>query len=102
MWFQKLPSESARQQRLLPNVIDEISIHDPSRVFAVIPGFENHEDYIHVTYRNFAKAIDRMAWWMKRKLAKRTGFGAVAYMGPADIGYQIVTVAACKIGVKVS
>ena len=90
-------------QRLLPTVIDEISEKEPEKVFAIIPRTLNLDDgFVNVTYRDFGNAINRMAAWLEEKMGRSSSFKTLAYMGPSDIGYFIMTIAACKVGFKVS
>ncbi|RDL42326.1 uncharacterized protein BP5553_02305 [Venustampulla echinocandica] len=97
-----LPSESKIGRRLLPVVIDEISTYDPSRIFATIPISESLRDgFMDVTYRDFANAINRMSAWFDHEFGgKSSSFETVSYNGPPDLGYSIMTLAACKMGFK--
>ncbi|EPE36543.1 NAD(P)-binding Rossmann-fold containing protein [Glarea lozoyensis ATCC 20868] len=97
MLFKRLPSEDSQEPRLLPNLIDEIALHDPSRIFAIIPGFQDPNDFIHITFRDLAKAIDRTAWWMKETFDHGGSSKVLVYVGSCDILYHIVIVAAAKL-----
>lgn len=96
-------SPSRHGQRLLPRVIDEIAETEPEKIFAVIPRtFDLDDGFMNVTYSDFAKAIHRMSAWLEGKLGRSSSFETVAYIGPSDIGYFILAIAACKVGFKVS
>lgn len=99
-----LPSDSKVGRRLLPVLIDEISTHDPFRIFASIPVSESLLDgFVEISYRDFANAINGMAAWFERQFGgKSSSFETVPYSGPPDLGYSIIILAACKMGFKVS
>ncbi len=90
-------------RRLLPVLVDEISRDDPERIFASLARSSNPEDgFKDVTYRSFANAINKAAWWLETKLGKGQNFEVLAYAGPSDIRYPIIAYAAVKAGYKVS
>ena len=89
-------------RRLLPVLVDEISRDDPERVFVSEPLSSNPEDgFRNVTYRSFANAINKVAWWLEEKLGKGQNFEVLAYTGPSDIRYPIIAYATVKAGYKV-
>lgn len=90
-------------QRLVPHVIDEIARTDPDQVCYIIP--VSDESYRHgkrtITYAIMAQAVDRAAWFLKRELGPNTTAGeTLAYLGPNDLRYFILTIAAIKAGYK--
>jgi len=97
------PSQIPYGQRLMPVVIDELSEKQPEKIFAIIPRTLDLDDgFVNVTYRDFANAINRMAEWLEEKMGRSSSFETLAYMGPFDLGYFVMLLAACKVGFKVS
>ena len=89
--------------RLLPQVVDKLSRTDPKRVYATFPlSSDLSRGFRDVTMREIAKAINKLAWWIRMKLGRSTVFETIAYIGPSDLRYAIVFLAAVKCGYKVS
>lgn len=90
-------------QRLLPSIIDEIAFTDAKRTFALVPKTANPEDgFTEIDFGCFARAIDACAWWLQRELGGPFTPKTVAYLGPLDLMYHIVSLAATKVGHVVS
>jgi acyl-coenzyme A synthetase/AMP-(fatty) acid ligase len=91
--------------RLLPTLIDEIAESTPTRIYASIPKIDTDlsQGFKHITYAEFAQAINACSWWLDETLGKAADgtFPTFAYFGPRDLGYCIVVVAAAKVGRKV-
>ncbi|KAJ5765091.1 hypothetical protein N7520_004650 [Penicillium odoratum] len=90
-------ADEYRGQRLLPHVIDYYAHHEPDRVFASIcksgspdNGFED------ITMRSMATAVNYMAWWLSKNLKKGSKRRTLAYIGPSDLRYTVIFVAAIK------
>ena len=87
---------------LVQHLIDERAIKESDRLFCAVPKSENIDDGLrHVTYREFANAVNRCAWWLEKELEKSQRFETIAYIGPSDLRYVIITIAANKTGFKV-
>jgi acyl-CoA synthetase (AMP-forming)/AMP-acid ligase II len=91
-------------RRLVPVAVDDFAAEQPDKIFAYFPKSSNVKDgFINVTYSALARAIDRTAWWLEERLGGRsTTFETLAYIGPSDLRYTILMVAAVKTGYKVS
>ncbi|KIW80214.1 hypothetical protein Z517_06829 [Fonsecaea pedrosoi CBS 271.37] len=88
-------------RRLLPTVIDERARKEPDKPVAYLQRSESLADgFWPVTFRLFANAVNRAAWWMKERVQIPEANGAVAYLGPFDIRYFIFIYAANKLGVQ--
>ena len=92
-------------RRLIPTIIDNHAKRHPNKVYAHIP--EDSEilskGFRKVTYAMLANAINKAAWWLEDQLGPSNGtFETVAYVGPKDLVYPILVVAAIKCGRKVS
>jgi len=90
-------------RRLIPRIIDEHAEEHPESPVYSIPRTANLEDgFDNVTWLQLANAINRVAWWIEDNLGRSDTFESLAYFGPTDIRYAIITVAAQKTGYKVS
>lgn len=95
-------SPEIRGRRLLPNVVDNLASSDPTRTFASIPLSYNLQDgFRDITYKEFARAIDRCAWWMEESLGGSQTFETLNYVGPQDLRYAMLLFAAIKTGYQV-
>lgn len=92
-------------QRLLPQVVDEYARTDPSRLYASIPHHATDVSggFHDVTMAKLAAVVNRLAWWIQ-SLVGTGGLDAVAYIGPSDIRYAAMFLAAvkCKYKVRIS
>lgn len=93
------------EPRLIAHVVSERAINAPNTIWASIPksqtdpsiGFEN------ITFARLNYAITRAARWMQDRLDLQGSLAsrALAYVGPPDTRYIILTIAAIKTGSKV-
>jgi acyl-CoA synthetase (AMP-forming)/AMP-acid ligase II len=89
-------------QRLIYHIIDERGRNNHPRPYAAIPRTPNISDgFQDISWQAFANAINRCATWMRELLGVTSTCQAVAYLGPLDLRYQIIAVAAGKIGYAV-
>lgn len=89
--------------RLLPQVVDELSRSDPTRVYATLPRSSDlSRGFRDVTMLEIAMAVNKLAWWIEMNLGRSTVFETIAYIGPSDLRHAIVFLAAVKCGYKVS
>ena len=91
-------------KRLLPPLITHFAKTDPTKVYASIPRCNEDlaQGFRDITYMTFANAINKAAWWLEGRLGKSNGeFETFAYLGPRDLRYAILAVAAIKVGRKV-
>ncbi len=90
-------------RRLIPHLIDERAEKNWSQPFTSLSRSANPIDgFEDISYRKFADAVNRCAWWMQDVLGKSCEYNTIAYTGPSDIRYGILTIAAIKTGFKVS
>lgn len=91
-------------RRLLVTLIDRYAVEEPLSVWGVIPLDEQvlSEGFRDITYGNFANAINIAASWLQERLPPPTcDFQTIAYVGPKDVRYPIIAVAAAKLQRKV-
>jgi acyl-CoA synthetase (AMP-forming)/AMP-acid ligase II len=87
--------------RLIINIIDERAKSEPSREWISVPNSSNPKDgWRKITYKQAANAISRVA----NKIVETSGTpkeGAhptIAYIGPNDVRYLVLTFGAIKAG----
>lgn len=86
-------------QRLLIQVIDERAAAGHSRPYASIAQGGNFEDgFQDVSYGSFANAINRCAHWLLDRFGCSSSYETIAYIGPLDLRYNILAMAAVKTG----
>lgn len=85
-------------RRLPPVLLDEIAAQDPERVlYSIAKTDKMHDGFQDVTYKTVANAVNRAAHWLKEVLG--TGKSRVfCYLGPLDLRYMILVMAAPKAG----
>jgi len=84
-------------------VIDEAAEKNPDHILYTIPLTSNPLDgFREISYRTYANAINRAAWWLKSILGISDCFETIGYMGINDLRYQILCFSAMKVGYKVS
>jgi acyl-CoA synthetase (AMP-forming)/AMP-acid ligase II len=86
-----------------PTLIEERSRDTPDRIYAIIPKSTDVQDgYKDFTYKQLAKAVDKMSWWLDQSLGKSVDLDTVAYMGANDLRYTFLYIAAVKTRRKVT
>ncbi|KAH7336688.1 hypothetical protein BKA65DRAFT_563960 [Rhexocercosporidium sp. MPI-PUGE-AT-0058] len=97
------PHSIPHGHRLIPTQIDQLSLTNPSKLFACIPRSSSlSEGFRDVTYRDFARGIDRAAAWIEEKfgIGGEGLFRTLAYVGVFDLRYFLIMVGAVKVGFK--
>ncbi|KAL8652126.1 MAG: hypothetical protein Q9210_002877, partial [Variospora velana] len=99
----EMGSNAPYGQRLLARVIDDYAAKQPDRAWVTVSRSDDlTQGFIDITFRRFAKAIDRTAFWLEDRLGASHGsFETFVYAGDKDIRYPIMAVAAVKVGRKV-
>jgi hypothetical protein len=88
--------------RLLPAVVDEIAQIQPDLTYAFAPLTTNVADgFEAITFFDIATATNYLAAWIDRNIGRTTCFDTIAYMGPGDLRYVVVFLAAVKCDYKV-
>ena len=89
--------------RLVPQVLDERAKSNPQGSVWSVPKTSNLADgFRDISYGQVARAINKAAWWIDEHVGKSTTFEKLAYIGPPDLRYSILTIAAQKTGHTVS
>lgn len=96
-----MATPNIRGQRLLPSLLDELSANRPTCVLYSFAKTSSPADgFQDVTTREFARAVNRCAWYLEETLGRGENFPTLTYMGPQDIVYLILTLACVKTGYK--
>ncbi|KAL6916435.1 hypothetical protein FSST1_007930 [Fusarium sambucinum] len=97
-------------RRLIPQILDRLALADPERVIYSIASFPNDQpNFREITAREFTKAVDKTAWWIRSQLHSTNGASnrdailsskiqALGYIGPHDIRHVLLTYGAVKAG----
>lgn len=94
-----VPNVEELKVELLPDVIDRRGRENPDSVFCAVPcGLEVKDGFRDVTFFEFANAINRASWFLEKCLGKSTNFDVLCYLGPSDLRYSILAIAAVKTG----
>lgn len=97
----KPPADCGR--RLIPKVLDDIACSDPQRPFISVPRTSNIQDgYEDVSYSTFAGAVNRCSWWIEKEIGRERNSKTLFYIGPLDLRYLLILLAAAKTGHIVS
>lgn len=91
-------------KRLIVSLIDQYAADEPEKIYALVPRHEEDlsQGFKDITYAQLANAINHASWWLESTLGKSDGsFETFAYVGPKDLMYPILTVAAAKVGRRV-
>ena len=96
-------SQTGYGHRLIPQLIDERAKMNPhGSVWSVPKSSDLADGFRDISYVQVARAINKAAWWIDEHIGKSTTFENLAYIGPPDLRYAILTVAAQKTGHTVS
>ncbi|OAA72981.1 transferase family protein [Akanthomyces lecanii RCEF 1005] len=86
-------------RRLLPQIIDELAASHPEQsLFSLSSMVKNVLEFRDVSARQFAKAVDKTAWWLQEKVGKPAAIQPIGYIGPHDLRHILLTYACVKVG----
>ncbi len=89
------------RNELVPHIVDHLARVTPEAPYALYPvsPVSYDDGYRTITYKDFANAINGLAWWLNKTLGKPSvEFEVLAYIGPNDIRYTALLLAAVKAG----
>ena len=89
--------------QLLNHIIDESAAAEPNAPCFEIPrsNVSYEAGFRTVTRRQFANAVNGVAWWIKDSLGPGKDFETLAYFGSWDVKYNLLLFGAVKAGYKV-
>lgn len=98
--FSELPQGQVQYgRRLLSTVVDDRAAAGYERPFASIPRSKSVRDgFRDISYAVLANAVNRCAAWLRDTVAVTKEDETVIYIGPLDLRYQILALAAAKSG----
>ena len=89
-------------RRLVPQVLDELAVTDPKRVYAAIPKTADVKDgYQDITVADLARCVNFTAKWIEDKFGRSDVFETITYVGLSDLRGIVTLLAAIKTGYKV-
>lgn len=81
--IQKNGNTPAYGRRLFPVLLDELARNDPNRLYASIPTSQSYSSGLKdINMATFARAVDRLSWWLEEQLGSAVEFPTIAYLGP--------------------
>ncbi|KIX96004.1 uncharacterized protein Z520_08259 [Fonsecaea multimorphosa CBS 102226] len=89
-------------ERTLPQVLEKRAKTVPHGLFAKVPlsPTSYSSGFRAATNLEVSNAVDEVAWLIEKELGRPKDFPTIAYLGPADLRYSIVVMAAMKTGHK--
>ena len=98
-----IPNDRPGRQ-LLNNIVDRAARATPDLVYAELPRspVDLRQGFRQVTYRDFANAINGVAWWLRNSLGLSTTFETLTYIGPNYRRHNMLLLGAVKAGYKVN
>jgi len=94
-------SQPAYGSRLLPQVLDDLATSKPERIYASFPKtFDLKDGFRDVTVLQMSHAVNAIAWWLEKHIGQSSNFETISYLGPPDVRYAIIFLAAVKCGYK--
>lgn len=71
-------------KRLIPQILDDLATSDPDLPVYSLVSTPDCTQSRHVSAREFVKAVDKTAWWLKSLIEDRatTAIRPLGYIGP--------------------
>lgn len=70
-------------RRLLPQIVDDLAASHPEQsLFSLSSMVKNVLEFREISARQFASAIDKMAWWLEEQIGKKAVIKPIGYIGP--------------------
>lgn len=97
------PTAFDHTKRLIPTLLEDGARSTPDRVWAKfsVSNTTYEQGFRAATYSQMLKAVNKVAWILDQSVGKSNTFDTLAYLGPSDLRYHIVLLAAIKTGYKV-
>ncbi|KAF7861579.1 hypothetical protein EAF04_008141 [Stromatinia cepivora] len=88
-------------KRLVAHYIHQFAIDDPNRICISIPlTSEPRDGFEDITFCQLDKAIDVASIWVEKQIGIGKDYESIAYVGPHDLRYIVLMIAAIKTGHK--
>jgi len=84
----------------LSNIVGHLSRETPEALYREYPisSLSYEEGYRRITYHDFANAINGAARWLSETLGLSKNHEVLTYIGPNDLRYTVLVLAAVKAG----
>lgn len=89
---------------LMPHLVDQKARTDPAALYLEYPidAADYRDGFRKISYGDFANAVNSLAWWLHETIGPSEVFETLAYVGPNDVRYPALILAAVKAGYVVS
>ncbi|TVY34617.1 Non-canonical non-ribosomal peptide synthetase [Lachnellula occidentalis] len=96
------PLTECESNAILPSIVDLRARSHPDRLYGASTwiGADGKLQLRRITYRNLSDAVNLCCQWLETRFGKSEDYTTLAYAGPNDYRYLIVTMAAAKTGHK--
>ncbi|KAF2028026.1 acetyl-CoA synthetase-like protein [Setomelanomma holmii] len=92
-------TDAYQQAKLLVTAIEERANWTPNNTYMRYPGPDwETKGYDTISWKQYASAIDKAAYWLDHKLGEAVSNDTIAYYGPNDPRYGILVPATMKTG----
>lgn len=94
-------SKTARWQGdLLPHIVDRLASETPDAIYALWPvaPASYQAGFREINYGQLANIVNGLAWWIVEQLGTGDGEQVLTYIGPNDVRYCALVLAAVKTG----
>ncbi|KAJ9490530.1 hypothetical protein VN97_g2712 [Penicillium thymicola] len=86
-------------RRLIPQIMDSLAAIDSDRSVFSLASLSNGILKLNpVSARQFTRAVDKTAWWLRDQVGTPDSVQPVAYIGPHDLRHILLTYACVKAG----
>ncbi|KUM56496.1 hypothetical protein ACN42_g10719 [Penicillium freii] len=95
----KLTVSTPYGRRLIPQIMDSLAVIDSERTVFSLASLSNGLLKLNpVSAQQFARAVDKTAWWLRDQVGTPDSVQPVAYIGPHDLRHILLTYACVKAG----
>lgn len=78
-----VPASQDYGRRLLPQIVDNLAASHPNQiVFSLSSMVKGTLQFRDISARQFAKAIDKTAWWLQAAIGRQDSIQPIGYIGP--------------------
>ncbi|EED16026.1 transferase family protein [Talaromyces stipitatus ATCC 10500] len=86
-------------RRLIPQIMDDLAATKPDQtVFSLTYLSNGSLGSKPISAQEFARAVDKTAWWLRSQVGAPDSIQPVAYIGPHDLRHVLLTYACVKAG----
>lgn len=72
-------------RRLIPQILDDLASKEPERIiYSVAKSPDISQGFLEISAGTFAKAVDKVAWWLHNELGNSATIRPIGYIGPRE------------------